>query len=132
MLFRSLIDRLVFIKCCLQRHTLHETMTFTCTVFHTRNTFFCFSWSLRCILAASLRFDVITRKKYLKYNSLLLSFILILNDHQYCTIIQKHTSEIFNKSFIRKSMSEFSMLPDSIKNSKSIGNIVMKFKSRLN
>ena len=46
--------------------------------------------------------------------------------------IQKHTSEIFNKSFIRKSMSEFSKLPDSIKNSKSIGNIVKKFKSRLN
>ena len=46
--------------------------------------------------------------------------------------IQKHTSEIFNKSFICRSMSEFSMMPDSIKNSKSIGNIVMKFKSNLN
>ena len=46
--------------------------------------------------------------------------------------IQKHTSEIFNKSFIHRSMSEFSMLPDSIKNSKSIGNIVTKFKSSLN
>ena len=46
--------------------------------------------------------------------------------------IQKHTSEIFNKSFIHRSMSEFSMMPDSIKNSKSIGNIVMKFKSNLN
>ena len=46
--------------------------------------------------------------------------------------IQKHTSEIFNKSFIHRSMSEFSMLPDSFKNSKSIGNIVTKFKSSLN
>ena len=46
--------------------------------------------------------------------------------------IQKHASEIFNKSFICRSIREFNKMPDSIKNSKSIGHIVMKFKSNLN
>ena len=46
--------------------------------------------------------------------------------------IQKHASEIFNKSFICRSISEFSMMPDSIKSSKSIRHIVLKFKSNLN
>ena len=45
--------------------------------------------------------------------------------------IQKHSSEIFNKSFICRSIHEFSKMPDSIKNSKSIGQVVMKYKRNL-
>ena len=45
--------------------------------------------------------------------------------------IQKHASEIFRKSFICRSIREFSKMPDSIKNSKSIGQVVMKFKRTL-
>ena len=45
--------------------------------------------------------------------------------------IQKHASETFNKSFICRSIWEFNKMPDSIKNSKSIRHIIMKYKSNL-